>query len=157
MTSPDDPATTGGLPAAATPVDAQDRDQLFDALRGPDGTVPRPLEVAVAFVEVIDGGPSVSQLSLDDLVTPETRGQWDRAVAADALADVGFASKVTYLDEDWAKVVLVRGVQRAYRIPADAAVEVPALGLYLRKVDDDEGWRVHRLGAADLTVDDLTA
>ena len=52
----------------------------------------------------------------EELVTPETRGQWDTAQAAEASADVGFASQVAYLGDDW---------------------------------------RVHRLGAADLGVDDL--
>ena len=155
MTSPDDAAPSGNLPSDATPIAAEGRDDLLDALRGPDGTVPRPLEVAVAFVEVIDSDPHVSRLSLDDLVTPETKGQWDVAEASKALADVGFASKVAYLGDEWARVVLVRGVERAYRIPAAASVEVPAYGLYLRKVDDNDNWRVHRLGAADLTAEDL--
>lgn len=147
----------GGIPPSATPLPAEDRAALFDALRGPDGTIPRPLEVAVAFVEVVDGDPHVSRLSLDDIVTPETQGQWDLEQAQSALADVGFASQVSYLSDEWAKVILVRGVQRAYRIPADGNVEVPAYALYLRKIGGDEDWRVHRLATPDLTVEDLTA
>lgn len=150
-----DETTSTGVPQAAQPLSLEGRDALLDALRGPDGTIERPLEVAVAFVEIVDGDPHVSRLSLDDVVTPDTQGQWDTEQAAEALADVGFASKVTYLDDEWAKVVLVRGVERAYRIPSDANVEVPALGLYLRRVGGSEDWRVHRLGAADLTVEDL--
>ena len=145
----------GAVPEEATPLPAEGRDALLEALRGPDGAIPRPLEVAVAFVEVVDGDPHVSRLSLDDLVTPETQGQWDLDEASQALADVGFASKVTYLDDEWAKVILVRGVERAYRIPANATVEVPAYALYLRRIGGQEDWRVHRLAAPDLTVEDL--
>ncbi len=144
------------VPEAATSVDFDGRDALFEALRGSDGTLPRPLEVAVAFVEIVDGDPHVSQLSLDDVVTPETQGQWDLAQASEALADVGFASKVTYLSDEWAKVILVRGVERAYRVPANAQVDVPAYALYLRRVGGSEDWRVHRLAGPDLSVEDLT-
>ena len=143
-----------GIPEPATPLPVSDRAALLDALRGPDGTIPRPLEVAIAFTEVIDGDPHAQGLTLDELVTPETAGQWDTDEAASVLDDVGFASQVSHLSEEWARVFLVRGVERAYRIPAGETAQVPAYAMYLRLVDDD--WRVHRIGATNLTVEDLT-
>ncbi len=148
--------TASGLPDAATPLAAEQRDDLLAALRGPDGTIPRPIEVALAFVDAVDGETDVTGEVLDSLVTPETRGQWDVDHASGVLADVGFASAVDEMGDGWARVFLVRGVDRAYRVPTEAADAIPAYGLYLRYVEDERDWRVHRLSTPDLRVDDLT-
>lgn len=148
--------TAEGLPQDATPVPDEQSEQLLAALRGPDGTIPRPLEVALAFVDAVDGETDVTGEKLEGLVTPETRGEWDVDEASGVLADVGFASVVDEFADGWARVFLVRGVDHAYRMPADAAGDVPAFGLYLRYVEDESDWRVHRLSTPDLTVADLT-
>ena len=145
---------TAAIPDEATPLDSTD--DLRAALRGPDGTIPRPLEVALEFVDVVDGETDVTGESLDGLVTPETRGGWDIDEASAALADVGFASVVDEMGDGWARVFLVRGVDQAYSVPAEAATDVPAYGLYLRYVEDESDWRVHRLSTPDLQVADLT-
>lgn len=147
---------TNGLPAEATPLPDERREDVLAALRGPDGTVARPLEVALAFVDAVDGETDVTGETLDSLVTPETRGLWDVDRASGALADVGFAATVDEMGEGWARVFLVRNVDHAYRVPAEAAGDIPAYGLYLRYVEDEADWRVHRLGSADLKLADLT-
>lgn len=147
---------SSGLPQEATPVAADQAEDLLAALRGPDGTIPRPLEVALAFVDAVDGETDITDETLNSLVTPETRGQWDIDKASGILDDVGFASVVDELGDGWARVFLVRGVDQAYRMPVDAAGGIPAYGLYLRYVEDESDWRVHRLGTADLRVADLT-
>lgn len=149
-------ATTAGLPEDATPLPAEQPEDLLAALRGPDGTIPRPLEVALAFVDAVDGETDVTGEGVDRLVTPQTRGQWDIDEASGVLADVGFASSVDEMGDGWARVFLVRGVDQAYRLPSDAAGAVPAYGLYLQYVEDEGDWRVHRLSTPDLRVDDLT-
>lgn len=146
---------TSGLPAEATPLPDERREDVLAALRGPDGTVPRPLEVALAFVDAVDGETDVTGETLNSLVTPQTRGLWDVDRASGALADVGFAATVDELGDGWARVFLVRDVEHAYRVPADAAADIPAYGLYLRYVEAEGDWRVHRLGAADLQLADL--
>lgn len=151
----DDNATTAGLPQDATPLVGEQSDDLLAALRGADGTIPRPLEVALAFVEAVDGETDVTGEGVDRLVTPQTRGQWDIDEASGVLADVGFASAVDEMGDGWARVFLVRGVDQAYRLPAEAATDVPAYGLYLQYVEDEADWRVHRLSTPDLRVDDL--
>ena len=148
--------TAAGLPHDATPLPLETADDVLTGLRDSDGAIPRPLEVALAFVDAVDGETDVTGEVLDSLVTPETRGEWDVDEASGVLADVGFANAVDELGEGWARVFLVRGVaDRAYRLPADAAADVPAYGLYLRYVEDEGDWRVHRLATPDLQVSDL--
>lgn len=144
-----------GLPDEATPLPLDTRSDVLAGLQASDGTIPRPLQVALAFVDAVDGETDVTGEVLNGLVTPETRGEWDVDEASGVLADVGFANTVDELGDGWARVFLVRGVDEAYRLPADAAAEVPAYGLYLRYVEDESDWRVHRLATPDLQVSDL--
>lgn len=148
--------TSAGLPHEATPLPLETADEVLTGLRDDSGSIPRPLEVAIAFVDAVDGETDVTGEVLDSLVTPETRGEWDVDEASGVLADVGFASTVDEMGDGWSRVFLVRGVDRAYSLPAGAANDVPAYGLYLRYVDEESDWRVHRLATPDLQVADLT-
>lgn len=106
------------------------------------GEIPRPYVVGVIFLFKAMGVEGYADLNLEELVTAESLQNWHLEDVADIMRDHGPSTAVRYLGINWAMLPLVKHDGAPFIITEPT----PAVGLFLKYVDDLKDWRVHLIG-----------
>jgi len=115
----------------------------------------RPVAVVGMFVLRALGQPPFADLPLEDLVTPESRQNWDDDELASVLRQHAFYTGVEYLSPQWARVLLPQAEPGEGPHLVDEPREVMSLAFYLRYDEGLRDWRIHLLGPPNVRVEEL--